>query len=38
MQCSFFFLIVRLWLFWNDLRRKQLVWELTYAHVLVMLF
>ena len=33
-----FRLIVRLWLFWNDLRRKQLVWELTYAHVLVMLF
>jgi len=29
---------VRLWLFWNHLRRKQLVWELTYAHVLVMLF
>ncbi|MGZ3615853.1 MAG: sensor histidine kinase [Ktedonobacteraceae bacterium] len=33
-----FRLIVRFWLFWNDLRRKQLVWELTYAHVLVMLF
>ena len=33
-----FRLIVRLWLFWNHLRRKQLVWELTYAHVLVMLF
>jgi signal transduction histidine kinase len=31
-------LIVRLWLFWNHLRRKHLVWELTYAHVLVMLF
>jgi len=31
-------LIVRLWLFWNHLRRKQLVWELTHAHVLVMLF
>jgi len=31
-------LVVRLWLFWNRLRRKQLVWELTYAHVLVMLF
>jgi signal transduction histidine kinase len=29
---------VRLWLFWNQLRRKQLVWGLTYAHVLVMLF
>ena len=29
---------VRLWLFWNHLRRKQLVWELTDAHVLVMLF
>ncbi len=29
---------VRLWLFWNHLRRKQLVWGLTYAHVLVMLF
>ena len=28
---------VRLCLFWNHLRRKQLVWELTYAHVLVML-
>jgi signal transduction histidine kinase len=28
---------VRLWLFWNHLRRKQLVWGLTYAHVLVML-
>ena len=33
-----FRLIVRLWLFWNNLRHKQLVWELTYAHVLVMLF
>ncbi len=29
---------VRLWLFWNHLRRTQLVWGLTYAHVLVMLF
>lgn len=29
---------VRLWLFWNRLRRRQLVWTLTYAHVLVMLF
>jgi hypothetical protein len=29
---------VRLWLFWNQLRRRQLVWALTYAHVLVMLF
>jgi signal transduction histidine kinase len=29
---------MRLWLFWNHLRRKQLVWGLTYAHVLVMLF
>jgi signal transduction histidine kinase len=29
---------VRLWLFWNHLRRKQLVWELTSAHILVMLF
>jgi len=28
----------RLWLFWNHLRRTQLVWGLTYAHVLVMLF
>ena len=28
---------VRLWLFWNHLRRKQLVWGLTYAHVQVML-
>ena len=28
---------VRLWLFWNQLRRRQLVWALTYAHVLVML-
>jgi signal transduction histidine kinase len=28
---------VRLWLFWNQLRRRQLVWTLTYAHVLVML-
>jgi signal transduction histidine kinase len=28
---------VRLWLFWDQLRRKQLVWALTYAHVLVML-
>ena len=26
---------VRLWLFWNQLRHKQLVWALTYAHVLV---
>ena len=29
---------VRLWLFWNHLRHTQLVWGLTYAHVLVMLF
>lgn len=28
---------VRLWLYWNQLRRRQLVWALTYAHVLVML-
>jgi signal transduction histidine kinase len=28
---------VRLWLFWNHLQRKQLVWGLTYAHVLVMI-
>jgi len=28
---------VRLWLFWNQLRRRQLVWALTYAHVLVIL-
>jgi signal transduction histidine kinase len=28
---------VQLWLFWNQLRRRQLVWTLTYAHVLVML-
>jgi signal transduction histidine kinase len=28
---------VRLWLYWNHLRRKYLVWGLTYAHVLVML-
>jgi signal transduction histidine kinase len=28
---------VRLWLFWNQLRRRQLVWTLTYAHVLVIL-
>jgi signal transduction histidine kinase len=28
---------VRLWLFWNHLRRKQLVWGLTYAHILVVL-
>lgn len=28
---------VRIWLFWNYLRRKYLVWGLTYAHVLVML-
>jgi signal transduction histidine kinase len=28
---------VRLWLFWEQLRRRQLVWTLTYAHVLVML-
>src|SRR5438874_5646787 len=26
---------VRLWLFWNQLRHKQLVWTLTYANVLV---
>jgi signal transduction histidine kinase len=29
---------VRFWLFWNHLRRTQLVWGLTYAHVTVMLF
>jgi signal transduction histidine kinase len=28
---------VRLWTFWNQLRRRQLGWALTYAHVLVML-
>jgi hypothetical protein len=28
---------VRLWLYWNQLRHRQLVWALTYAHVLVML-
>jgi signal transduction histidine kinase len=28
---------VRLWLFWNQLRRRQLVWALTFSHVLVML-
>jgi signal transduction histidine kinase len=27
---------VRLWLFWNQLRRKQLLWSLTHAHILVM--
>jgi signal transduction histidine kinase len=29
---------VRFWLFWNHLRRTQLVWGLTYAHVIVMFF
>jgi signal transduction histidine kinase len=42
MLCFAMFLLfrmgVRLWLFWNQLRRRQLVWALTYAHVLVMLF
>src|SRR5262249_41434649 len=33
----FFRLGMRLWLFWEQLRRKQLVWALTYAHVLVVL-
>jgi signal transduction histidine kinase len=33
----FFRLGIRLWLFWEQLRRKQLVWALTYAHVLVVL-
>lgn len=33
----FFRLGVRLWLAWEKLRRRQLIWTLTYAHVLVML-
>jgi signal transduction histidine kinase len=28
---------VRLWLFWNQLRRRQLLWALTHAHVMVVL-
>jgi signal transduction histidine kinase len=28
---------VRLWLIWDQLRRRQLVWALTYAHILVVL-
>ncbi|HKF36316.1 MAG TPA: HAMP domain-containing sensor histidine kinase [Ktedonobacteraceae bacterium] len=28
---------IRLWLFWNRLRRRQLLWALTYAHVMILL-
>lgn len=40
LNCAIFLLFrlgVRLWLFWNHIRRRQLVWGLTYAHVLVLL-
>ncbi len=28
---------IRLWLFWNRLRHRQLLWALTYAHVMILL-
>ena len=28
---------IRLWLFWNQLRRRQLLWALTHAHVVILL-
>lgn len=32
----FFRIVIRLWIFWNCLRHKQLLWTLTHAHVLVL--
>ncbi len=29
-------LLLRLWLFWDGLRRRQLLWALTHAHVMVL--
>ncbi len=29
-------IVLRLWLFWDQLRRKQLLWTLTHAHVMVL--
>jgi signal transduction histidine kinase len=38
-DCSTFVvarIVLRLWLFWDQLRRKQLLWTLTHAHVMVL--
>src|SRR5579863_7766582 len=40
MDCLVFLLFrvgIRFWLYWNLLRRKQLLWSLTHAHVIVAL-
>src|SRR6266699_629215 len=38
-DCSVFVVVrlaLRLWLFWDGLRRRQLLWALTHAHVMVL--
>ncbi|HEV2583352.1 MAG TPA: ATP-binding protein, partial [Ktedonobacteraceae bacterium] len=29
--------VIRLWFFWNQLRRRQLLWALTHAHLMILL-
>lgn len=40
LNAAVFFVVrmgIRLWLFWNQLRRRQLLWALTHAHVVILL-